>query len=587
MKLFLTYFKVLIVFINFSLAAQDRLMDLAQQYVDNGEFEKALVVYSQLAVDKENQEKIFAGYYPLLIKYDRTKDAEKLLNQLIKSASDPIPYQIDLVLLHEKTIGLEKTEKEWSRFFQTLAKDPNETRRASSYLVQKNHPTRARDLFITSRKVTKQNTMYAAELGEVYMKTNDYQNGIDEFLTAMESEPENQEQYRNYLQNVLSTQEQMDILEINLIDKVQHHPNNTLYTDLLTWLYIQEKRFDKAFIQVRAIEKRNPEFRGTRLMELGGISFENSDFETALTIFLYVEKEFPGTVNYYIAKRYIIQTREEQVKHTYPIDQAKIRALIGDYKKLTDVASPNNPNVNESKINMAQLYAFYLDENDTAITLLEQVIASSTYDQRLKNKAKIHLGDIYLLKGEPWESTLIYSQVEKDMKEDPLGHEAKLRNAKLYYYKGEFELAQEQLDVLKMATSREISNDAIEMALLILDNTGLDTTTDAMQEYADIDLLIFRHHYAAALSKWLKYVVYRMIGNPIDALNELEKISASYALDIWGDDALFYTGDLYEKELQNSEKAMESYEKLLTNFAGSTYTVEARKRYRLLRGDKL
>jgi lipopolysaccharide biosynthesis regulator YciM len=172
-----------------------------------------------------------------------------------------------------------------------LAKDPNETLRASSYLLQKNQANRAKELLLTSRKANRQNALYAAELGEVYMKTMEYQKGIDEFLIAMENEPEKQEQYRNYLQNVLSTQEQMDMLEINLIDKVQHHPNNTTYTDLLIWLYIQEKRFDKAFIQVRAIEKRNPELRGTRLMELGGISFENSDFETALTIFLYVEKE--------------------------------------------------------------------------------------------------------------------------------------------------------------------------------------------------------------------------------------------------------------------------------------------------------
>jgi outer membrane protein assembly factor BamD (BamD/ComL family) len=340
-------------------------------------------------------------------------------------------------------------------------------------------------------------------------------------------------------------------------------------------------------------------------MELGGIAFENSDFEAALQIFQYVEKEYANTPNYYIAKRYIIQSREEQIKRTYPIDVLKIQALISDYQKLTQASSVQNGNINEAKLSMAHLYAFYLDQDDTAIVLLQDVINHSAYDPRMKNKAKIHLGDVYLLKGEPWESTLIYSQVEKEMKEDPLGHEAKLRNAKLHYYKGEFDLAQEQLDVLKMATSREISNDAIQMALLILDNTGLDSTTEAMQAYADIDLLIFRHHYAQALAAcdtllkkfpdhsltdevyWLKYVVYRMIGNPNEALQELEKINVSYSQDLWGDDALFYQAELYEKELKNTSKAMEMYEKLLTNFSGSTYTVEARKRYRRLRGDKL
>jgi tetratricopeptide (TPR) repeat protein len=599
------FFKVLIVLFSFEAGAQDRLLDLAQQYVDNGEYEKAIVVYDQLVLEKAYQEKIFSGYYPLLLKYNRTKDAEKYLGTLIKSAGDPIPYQIDLLLLHEKTIGSEKTEKEWQKFNQGLAKDPNETLRASTYLLQKEQASRAKALLLFSRKQNKQNGLYAAELGALYMKTMEYQKGIDEFLLAMENDPANRDEYRNYLQNVLSTPEQMDLLETVLIDKVQSAPNNELYTDLLVWLYVQQKQFDKAFVQVRALEKRNSELRGNRLMELGGIAFENSDFEAALQIFQYVEKEYPNTPNYYIAKRYIIQSREEQIKHTYPIDVVKIQALISDYQKLTQVSAVQNGNINEAKLSMAQLYAFYLDQDDTAIALLQDVINHSGYDPRMKNKAKIHLGDVYLLKGEPWESTLIYSQVEKEMKEDPLGHEAKLRNAKLYYYKGEFDLAQEQLDVLKMATSREISNDAIQMALLILDNTGLDSTTEAMQAYADIDLLIFRHHYTEALTAcdsllkkfpdhsltdevyWLKYVVYRMIGNPNEALQELEKINVSYSQDLWGDDALFYKGELYEKELKNPGKAMEMYEKLLTNFSGSTYTVEARKRYRRLRGDKL
>jgi TolA-binding protein len=156
-----------------------------------------------------------------------------------------------------------------------------------------------------------------------------------------------------------------------------------------------------------------------------------------------------------------------------------------------------------------------------------------------------------------------------------------------------------------MATSREISNDAIQLSLLIQDNTGLDTTTDAMMAYAAIDLSVFRHHYAEALVAcdsllkkfpghsltdevyWLEYVVYRQIGKPVEALQQLEKINLSYSQDLWGDDAMFYSGELFEKELKDPAKAMASYEKVLLNFPGSTFSVEARKRYRRLRGDKL
>jgi hypothetical protein len=114
-------------------------------------------------------------------------------------------------------------------------------------------------------------------------------------------------------------------------------------------------------------------------------------------------------------------------------------------------------------------------------------------------EAKISLGDIYLLKGEPWEATLLYSQVEKSHKETTTGHEAKLRNAKLNYYKGDFELAQAHLDILKLATSREIANDAMDLSLLITDNTGLDTSTVAMEAYASVELLVFQNKLTGAL----------------------------------------------------------------------------------------
>ena len=49
-----------------------------------------------------------------------------------------------------------------------------------------------------------------------------------------------------------------------------------------------------------------------------------------------------------------------------------------------------------------------------------------------------------------------YSQVEKAQKDAPLGYEAKLRNARLSYFNGDFKLAEAHLDIFwKEATSRE------------------------------------------------------------------------------------------------------------------------------------
>jgi len=217
--------------------------------------------------------------------------------------------------------------------------------------------------------------------------------------------------------------------------------------------------------------------------------------------------------------------------------------------------------------------------------------------------AKITLGDIYLLKAEPWEATLLYSQVEKTHKENQLGHEAKLRNAKLSYYKGDFELAQEHLDILKLATSREIANDAMDLSLLITDNTGLDSSTTALEEYAATELLIFQNKQEQAQAKldqmlkeyaghsltdeiyFLKATLYLKAGDFQKAIDNLNFIVSNPKYDILSDDAMFTMAKIYEENLNDKAKAQELYNSLLLKYPGSIFTVDARKRFRKLRGD--
>jgi tetratricopeptide (TPR) repeat protein len=207
--------------------------------------------------------------------------------------------------------------------------------------------------------------------------------------------------------------------------------------------------------------------------------------------------------------------------------------------------------------------------------------------------------------GQPWESTLLYSQVEKSARETPIGYEAKLKNAKLSYFKGDFALAQDHLDILKLATTREIANDAISLSLLIKDNTMLDSNEVAMQRFAEVDLLIFqnkKHRAVQTLDSmrvqfpshsltdeilWRAANLKMELGAFDAAIQDLEQLSAGFGFDILGDDAMYLKGIIYEEHLKDREKAMEIYNHFLTSYPGSNYAAEVRKRFRVLRGDFL
>ncbi|MFN3316780.1 MAG: tetratricopeptide repeat protein, partial [Raineya sp.] len=303
------------------------------------------------------------------------------------------------------------------------------------------------------------------------------------------------------------------------------------------------------------------------------------------------------------ARRYLIRAKEEVVKNTYPIDKDKVKSIIEDYQNL--VSSQGKTKAVEAMKDMAMLYGFYLDDKEKAQNLLQDAIEQAKYNSRFVAQCKIALGDIHILKGEYGEASLLYYQAEKEQKDSPIGHEAKLKNAKLNYYKGDFETAQSHLDILKNATSREIANDAIDMSVFIQDNTGMDSTETAMREFASIDLLIFQNKTEEALKRlekmltdfkghsltddiyWAKANIFIKMGKPQKAVEMYELILKDYQFDILADDAHFQMAITYEEILGEKNKAMKLYEEHLTKYPGSRYVAEARKRFRLLRGDKL
>ena len=74
-------------------------------------------------------------------------------------------------------------------------------------------------------------------------------------------------------------------------------------------------------------------------------------------------------------------------------------------------------------------------------------------------------------------------------------------------------------------------------------------------------------------------------GDYLGAQQLLDKILSAYSYDLLGDDATYLMAQVYDYYLKDSGQAMGYYQKILTDYPDSLYTIDARKRYRELRGD--
>jgi tetratricopeptide (TPR) repeat protein len=587
-------------------------IQLAQEYLIKGEKRKALELYRELAKNDANLPFIQNNYLNTLLDLSETDEALSHLKKMLRREPDNMQYRVDIGLVYTRTGDLAKADKYFKDLINENKSNVAKIKILSDYLASRSLGEYAIMALSESRDFLANPSLFCLELAMLYRVQGQRDKMVQEYLNYVTLASANVQYAKNVMQALLTKPDELEALEKILYDRIQKSPDIEVYSDLLIWVTMQQKNFHAAFIQARAYDRRYKKL-GEKCLEVAKVAFDNDDFESAIKSYRYVVKEYPEGPYYLQAQLGLMRTREERVRKTYPVNTDSVKNLISDYQKFI-LQYPDNVNSLEAQRSEAILFATYLDEKDKAVELLNVLIANPRTSLQLRSKAKLDLGDIYLLKGESWESTLLYSQVEKSLQESPVGYEAKLKNAKLSYYKGDFRLAQEHLDILKQATTREIANDAMDLSMRIKENIASDSAGEALKEYAKIELLLYQNKTEQALSSlkalkegyvvsdstskttfsnytilddayWLEANIRMQRGEFQNAIKLLQQIMDEYSDDILVDDAYFLQGEIYERQLNDKDKAMEIYRDFLTKYPGSVYAAEARKRFRTLRGD--
>ncbi len=590
---------VLLLWLTIGLAQNTQEIQIANEYYSKGEKEKALIAYQALVKNPVNIPLVHSNYFNLLLDLQRYKQAEDYVEKLIKR-ENRLSYRLDLGILMIKSGEQAKADKYFKALLKANTEDIYKMKMAADYLASYNLLSYSTEALLQARNVGGP-TLFTLELANLYRMQGKREEMVNEYLNYVIQTPTNISYVKNLLQMLLAKHEDFETLERILYERIQENQQSEVFADLLIWVNLQQKNFYGAFVQARAFDKRFKKEQ-SKTLEIGQIALNNLDYENAIRSFSFVVRDFAGTENFLPAQLGIIKAREAKVKKTFPVNHDSVRYLIGEYRNFQN-QNPNQPSANEAELSAAMLHAYFLYELDSAVADLSRLIANPKVSAQLKAQAKINLGDIYFLKGEPWESTLLYSQVEKSQHEAPLGYEAKLRNARLWYFNGDFKLAEEHLDILKQATTREIANDAMELSMRIKENIAFDSTGQALKEFASIELLVYQNKLDEAVNKlenftktkespgilddvyWLEANLLMKQGKFETAIAKLQKILDEFGSDILADDAYFLQGDIYEHYLKNKDKAMEIYREFLDKYPGSVYSAEARKRYRTLRGD--
>ena len=354
-------------------------------------------------------------------------------------------------------------------------------------------------------------------------------------------------------------EEQIPFLEVErlFIQKIQQYPDDPNFIELLVSTYIFNGNWEKAWYQRRALDMRFKNEQGKRVLEFASYIFQSQQWFLASQIFDYLIKSYPSSNQRPRWQQMSIAAREQVVLRKEKPEIAEVRSLISAYQKLRNERGDNAISMS-SYWQEAKLYAYQLKQLDSAVLVLNKGILLTQSDDNLQAQMKLELGDILTYKGKKYDALIQYAQVEKQVKDSPLAYEAKIKTAKLYFYTGDFELAKELADILKQGTQREIANDALELSLLIEDNTGIDSLEVGLKKFANIKFMYDQKRWEEGDSLlvllttenkqeslqddilYLRATRARQKGDNALAKEIYWEIFKKFPEDIYGDDALFY-----------------------------------------------
>ena len=567
---------------------------LAQNYYERGEFEKALLSYQELLKTQPSNGVYFLrtiDCHQQLLQFDKAETA--LLERLTKF--NMANLYVELGYNYQLQKNQEKADLNYKIAIEKIKENPSNVYGIASSFEKKVLLDYALQAYQTAISLDPK-YKFNYQMAQVYGQMGKQDMMIEKYLEEMYENPQNSVMVQNQLTRFMNDEAGdsfNEMLRKALLVKVQKN-QDLFWNQMLSWFFVQQKEYGKAFIQEKAIYKREPD-SFSNIVNLAELAIEENENEIAGEILSFILENTQDLDLQIFAQEYLMRIKIEKAQKTdYSKIESELELLLKQYG-----VSPYSLALQRLQ---AEFSAFYQNNPEKGKLVLQKAMELPLNKFQLA-EAKMELADILLYEEKFNQALLYYSQIEEDLKNDVLGHEASLKAAKTSYFKADFDWALTQLKVLKSASTQLIANDALELFLLVNDNTVADSTRTALKKFSKGDFYLYQNKNQEALTQFQQILkdhkgeeiedetilrigqTYQELTDYNNALLFYQQIIDNHPESIYRDEALFFSAEIYNKHLNQPEKAKPLYEAVLFNHQDSIHFVEARKNFRQLRGD--
>jgi len=583
-----------IIFLLLSILVHAQNEQLANNYFDRGEFEKALISYQDLLKTQMGNFNYFQRVvecYQQLQQYDKAQKA--IEEQLERFKQNQV--LVELGYNYQLQKNQEKATKYYDQAISKIKKNAVEVY-GIAYTFEKKALYDYALLAYKTALETDSKLSFNFQMAMLFGQQGNTDLMIETYLLESFQNPQNLPVIQNQLALFMIDNGDVsfnDTLKKALLLRTQK-TQDIFWNDFLSWYFVQLKEYGKAFIQQKAIYKRKPDSFGN-IINLAQMAINDNDKESAKEILTFVLDNTKDLDVLIQSHTYLIEMKiDHALEKDYPSITAELDALIKEFG-----VSPYTLSLLKLQANFT---AFHLKDSEKAKAILKNAMEIPINRNQLA-EVKMELADILLYEEKFNQALIYYSQIDEEMGGDVIGQEASLKTAKTSYFKTDFDWASHQLKVLKSVSSQLIANDALDLFLLISDNTVEDSTQVALKKFARADFLLFQNKKQESLAQFQLILkehkgediepvtllrigkIYEKMGDFNNALENYNEIITKHKECIYIDEALYFSAEIYNSQLNAIEKAKPLYEEMIFKHEDSIYFVDSRNKYRKLRGD--
>ena len=579
------------------LLAQTGEPALAEKYFQDAEYENALNLFEKLQKDEPDNRNYNLRIVDCHHKLSQYADAVSFLEKTVKRNATEFVYPFVLGDAYRLAGDFKKADNIENETINKRLVSENDFLDAGTWLTDQGKYPLAVRVYLQGRKTLKSKYIFGEEIAYLYRKEGEYTLAAEEYLAQYYVSPALLGDIRTDILSLVGDQSREPVEKV-LLDAVNKYPKDLGLRGIVFEFYVLTENFYEALVQCKSIDKVNNE-DGGRVFQYALTLRNNKQYKLSNKALDYVIETHEASPYFMRAFQEKAVNGETEAFESLPVDTLAIRDAVTAYDALF-AKFGRRPVFFDAMYRKAKLLGFYLYDLDRAMTELELATQQQLKPQELA-QVNLLMGDVLLMQKDYNRAKFKYNEVAEAWKEGQIGAEAKYKQGRLSYFKGDFEYSKARLQTIKDNTSNDISNDAIKLFLLIQDNVGMDTSTYAMERFAQAQLMVYQRDFDPALVLldsiafafpsntladeilWEKANIYLQQNNIDKALTYLDKIIADHGKDIYGDDALYTKAKIYDYSYKDKEKAMRLYIDFLKAYSGSLFIVEVRQRIRELR----